>query len=120
MTYLTEFLQTYAPTIIYAVLTAIAGFLGAQVKRIYDRMTQDETKKKVVETCVKAVEQMYKDLNGEEKKQKAIDGIRQMLDAKGITVADIEIDMLLEAAVAEFNRNRKKDGEGVDNSRGMA
>ena len=108
MIYLTEFLQTYAPTILYAVLTAIAGFFGAQVKRIYDRMTQDETKRKVVETCVKAVEQMYKDLNGEEKKQKAIDGIRQMLDAKGIPVADIEIEMLVEAAVAEFNKAFEK------------
>lgn len=113
MTYLTEFLRTYAPTIIYAVLTAIAGFFGAQVKRIYDRMTQDETKKKVVETCVKAVEQMYKELNGEEKKQKAIDGIRQMLDAKGITVADIEIEMLVEAAVAEFNKAFDNSGKNL-------
>lgn len=101
-----EFVQTYAPTILYSVLVAIAGFLGGCAKRIYDRITQDETKKKVAETVVKAVEQMYKNLHGEEKKQKAIEGITQMLDAKGITIAEIEIEMLLEAAVAEFNRQR--------------
>lgn len=101
-----EFIQTYAPTILYAVLTAIAGFLGAQAKRIYDRITADQTKKAVAETVVRAVEQMHKDLHGEEKKARAVEGIRQMLDAKGITIAEIEIEMLLEAAVAEFNRQR--------------
>ena len=102
----TEWVQTYAPTILYAALTAIAGFLGGCVKRYYDRLSADDTKKKVVETCVKAVEQLYKDCDGKTKKEKAIDGIREMLDAKGIQIADIEIEMLLEAAVAEFNRQR--------------
>ena len=103
---LANFIQTYAPTILYSVLVAIAGFLGACAKRIYERISADQTKKDVAETVVRAIEQMYKDLNGEEKKQRAIDGIRQMLDAKGITIADIEIEMLIEAAVAEFNRQR--------------
>ena len=101
-----EFIQTYAPTILYSILVAIAGFLGACAKRIWERITADQTKKEVAETVVRAVEQMYNDLNGEEKKLRAIDGIRQMLDAKGIQIADIEIEMLLEAAVAEFNRQR--------------
>ncbi|MBQ7541350.1 MAG: hypothetical protein IJT44_03550 [Clostridia bacterium] len=104
-----DFMQTYAPTILYSVLVAVAGFLGAQAKRIWDRISADQTKKDVAETVVRAVEQMYKDLHGEEKKQKAVEGIRQMLDAKGVTIADIEIEMLLEAAVAEFNRQRTAD-----------
>ena len=104
-----DFIQSYAPTILYAALTAIAGFLGACVKRAYERVTQDETKKKVVETCVRAVEQLYKDLDGAAKKQKAIESIREMLEAKGVTIADIEIEMLLEAAVAEFNKQRKAE-----------
>lgn len=95
--------QTYAPTILYSVLVGIAGFLGACVKRYYGRISADQTKKEVAETVVRAVEQMYKDLHGEEKKQKAIEGITQMLEVKGITIAEIEVEMLLEAAVAEFN-----------------
>ena len=95
--------QTYAPTVLYSVLVAVAGFLGGCVKRYYERISADETKKKVVETCVKAVEQIYRDADGEKKKQEAIKGIREMLDAKGIQIADIEIEMLLEAAVAEYN-----------------
>ena len=104
-----NFIQTYAPTILYGILTAVAGFLGAWFKRLYDRITADQTKKDVAETVVRAIEQMYKDLQGEEKKQRAIEGVRQMLDAKGITIADIEIEMLLEAAVAEFNAQRAKE-----------
>lgn len=113
-----NFVQTYAPTIMYGVLTAIAGFLGAWFKRLYDRITADQTKRAVAETVVKAIEQMYKKLSGEEKKQRAIDGIRQMLEAKGITIADIEIEMLLEAAVAEFNKQRviasSNEGKPID------
>ena len=104
-----EWVQTYAPTILYSVLVAVAGFLGACAKRIWERISADQTKKEVAETVVRAVEQMYKDLRGEEKKEKAVEGIRQMLDAKGITIADIEIEMLLEAAVAEFNAQRTKE-----------
>ena len=101
-----EWVQTYAPTILYSVLVAVAGFLGACAKRIWERISADQTKKEVAETVVRAVEQMYKDLRGEEKKQKAIEGITQMLEVKGITIAEIEVEMLLEAAVAEFNAKR--------------
>ena len=103
-----QWVQTYAPTVLYSVLVAIAGFLGACAKRIWERISADQTKKAVAETVVRAVEQMHKDLHGEEKKAKAVEGIRQMLDAKGITIADIEIEILLEAAVAEFNAQRTK------------
>lgn len=105
------FVQNYGQTILYSILTAIAGFLGAWIKRVYDRIAADQTKKAVAETVVRAVEQMYKDLHGDEKKARAVDGIRQMLDAKGIAIADIEIDMLIEAAVAEFNAKRTENAQ---------
>lgn len=98
--------QTYAPTILYSALVAIAGFLGAKLKRLLEWVEVNKEKKAVAETVVKAVEQMYKDLHGEEKKQKAIEGITQMLESKGITISNLEVEMLLEAAVAEFNAQR--------------
>ena len=100
------FVQTYGPTIMYGALTAVFGFIGACVKRVYDRWATDQAKKAVAETVVKAVEQMYKDLHGDDKKQKAIEGITQMLENKGITISPLEVEMLLEAAVAEFNAKR--------------
>ena len=104
-----EFIQTYAPTILYSILVAIAGFLGAKLKRLLEWVEVNKEKKAVAETVVKAVEQMYKDMCGDEKKQKAIEGITQMLENKGISISALEVEMLLEAAVAEFNRQRTAD-----------
>ena len=120
MSFLNEFISQYGMMILYAALTAIAGFLGTQVKKTYEKYITDKTKKDVVETCVKAVEQIYKDLKGEEKREKAIESIVDMLSEKGITITTLEIELLIEATVAEFNKNRKADGKNVDNSRGMA
>ena len=100
-----EFISQYGTMILYAVLTATAGFLGTQIKRLYERYVTDKTKKDVVKTCVKAVEQLYKDIHGEEKKQKAVESITEMLAEKGISITELEINMLIEAAVAEFNIN---------------
>lgn len=112
MKFVLEFIQQYGMTILYAVLTGIAGFVGLHAKNIWDRITADDTKKKVVETVVKAVEQLYHDMDGETKKQKAIEGIRDMLEVKCITIADIEIEMLIEAAVSEFNKKWLNTTEG--------
>lgn len=104
MNIINEFISQYGTTILYAVLTAVAGFLGKQLKKYIT----DKTKKDVVKTCVKAVEQLYKDLHGEEKKQKAVESITAMLAEKGITITELEINLLIEAAVAEFNINFNK------------
>ena len=123
-----DFLAQYGYILAYTALTAIAGVLGAQVKKLYDRMTADDTKRKVVETCVKAVEQMYQDLSGSEKLEKAKENIVTMLDIKGIAISEIEMDMLIEACVAEFNlaflqkakeerQEEKKNGGNVSETR---
>ena len=54
-----------------------------------------------------AVNQIYYDLDGPAKLQKAIESASEMLAAKGITVTDLELRMLLEAAV-----NAAKGGTG--------
>ena len=103
MEFVTNFISEYGLMILYALLTALAGFIGTQIKKIYENHVNDETKQKVVATCVKAVEQLYQDLNGEEKLNKAKENIVSMLSTKGIEITDIEIDMLIESCVAELN-----------------
>ena len=103
MEFFSNFVSEYGLMILYALLTAFAGFIGAQIKKIYENHVNDETKEKVVATCVKAVEQLYLDLNGEEKLNKAKENIVAMLSTKGIEISDIEIDMLIESCVAEMN-----------------
>lgn len=98
-----QFVSEYGTTILYAVLTAIAGWLGVVVKGLYTKYINDKTKQAVCRTVVQGVEQIYKDLHGEEKLAKALEAASDMLAEKGIQVSDLEIRMLIEAAVAEFN-----------------
>ena len=98
-----EFLSTYGMKILGTILTALAGYLGVVIKNLCQKYLNDKTKQDVAKTCVKAVEQIYKDLHGEEKFNKALEYISDMLAEKGIAVSDIEMKMLIESAVAEFN-----------------
>lgn len=68
----------------------------------------------VISLSDKAVEQMYKDLHGDEKLQKALEAASDMLLTKGITISDIELRLLIEAAVAEFNDAFNKTGTATD------
>lgn len=98
-----EFMSEYGTTLIYALVTAIAGAIGMIIKNIFQKFINDKTKKSVVETCVKAVEQLYKDLCGDEKYNKVVVSASEMLAEKGINITSLELKMLIEAAVAEFN-----------------
>lgn len=98
-----EFINTYGVEILMSVLTAIAGFIGVAIKNLYTKHINDKTKKDVVNTVVVAVEQLYKDLKGEEKLDVALGYASTMLEEKGINVSELELRMLIEAAVGSFN-----------------
>lgn len=98
-----EFINDYGTTIMYAIMTAIGGYLGLVVKNLYTKFINDKTKQSVAKTVVQGVEQIYKDLHGEEKLNKALTAASEMLAEKGITASELELRMLIEAAVAEFN-----------------
>ena len=83
-----EFMNEYATTILYAIVTAIAGYIGIVLKNIYQKYVNDKTKKAVAKTVVNAVEQLYKDLHGQKKYDKAVEAMSQMLADKGITISD--------------------------------
>ena len=97
-----EFISTYGTTIIYALLSAAATAIGAWIGKMYKEKCNDETKRKVVKTCCKAVKQIYKDLKGEELYNKAVESIVAMLNQKGITITDLEIKMLIEEVCSDF------------------
>ena len=106
-----EIFANYALPVIAAAVTALAGFLGAQLKSLYQKYINDKTKEAVVRTCVKAVEQLYHDLSGPEKLEKAKDGVVEMLNEKGIPISDLEMNLLIEAVVSEFNYGFAKASE---------
>lgn len=104
MEFIKMFISEYGTALMYIVVTAVFGYLGVQVKALVDKYLNDKTKRDVARTVVQAVEQIYKDLHGEDKLNKALESASEMLAAKGITITDLEIKMLIEAAVAEFNK----------------
>lgn len=98
-----EFISTYGVTIIYAILTAVVSYVGVRLKTIYEKYVNDKTKREVARTCVRAIEQIYKELHGQEKLDKCIESISLLLADKGISITEIEIRMLIESAVREMN-----------------
>ena len=106
-----EIFANYVLPVLAAAVTALAGFLGAQLKGLYQKYINDKTKESVVRTCVKAVEQLYHDLSGPEKLEKAKDGVVEMLNEKGIPISDLEMNLLIEAVVSEFNYGFAKAGD---------
>ena len=98
-----EIFGTYVLPAIVSLVAAAAAFLGNQLKRLYEKYINDKTKQSVVRTCVKAVEQLYHDLGGPEKLEKAKKSAVEMLNEKGIPITDLELSMLIESAVSEFN-----------------
>jgi len=108
MEFIKMFISEYGTQILYAFLVAVFGYLGVQAKAMVDKYLNDKTKKDVAKTVVKAVEQIYKDLHGEEKLNKALESASEMLAEKGIMVTDLEMRMLIEAAVSEFNKAFEK------------
>lgn len=112
---LVEFINQYGMEILYTVIVGIAGYIGIVIKNLCTKYINDKTKAAVAKTAVQFVEQVYKDLHGEEKLHEAMSAASDMLAEKGITVSELEMRVLLEAAVAEFNdafnKTSEKDGE---------
>lgn len=98
-----EFINNYGMEILYAIFTAIAGYIGIVLKNLYNKYVDDNMKKSVVKTVVQGVEQLYKDLHGEEKLNVALENAAEMLSQKNITFTEFELKMLIEATVGEFN-----------------
>lgn len=102
-TFFADFIKSYGMEILYAVFTAVAGYVGIVVKNLYQKHINDSTKKAVVKTCVRAIEQLYTDLHGQDKYDKVVNTVSKILADKGITFTDTELKMLIESTVGEFN-----------------
>lgn len=96
-------LTQYVLEIISLVLAAAFTWIGAELKKLYNKYIDTQTKKDVVNTVVQAVEQIYKDLHGNDKLNKALEMASGMFEEKGITVTETELLVLVESAVGSFN-----------------
>ena len=101
---LNQFIQILLP-ILATFLTGLFTYIGNRLKKVYEEKVNNETAKAVVEDAVRFVEQVYTDLNGKEKKQKATEQVAEVLASKGIKITSAEINMLIESAVYGLNED---------------
>lgn len=95
-----------------ALATAVAGwfaYLGNKLKNAYQEKVNNETAQAVVRDVVQFVEQVYTDVHGKEKLQKAIEQVSIILQSKGIKITETEIMMLIESAVYGLNEGLTAD-----------
>ncbi|MFY9382378.1 MAG: phage holin, LLH family [Eubacteriales bacterium] len=112
-----EFINTYGMTILVGILTSVASYVGIALKKIYEKYANTKIKQDVVKTVCEAVEQLYTDLKGEEKYNRAVQGVVEILATKGITITELEVKMLIESTCYSFKQAWKaacapKDSEG--------
>ena len=98
-----EFINIYGMEIMTAILGVIFTLLGYVLKNLVKKYLDDSTKITIATACVQFVEQVYKNLHGEEKLHVALERAAELLYEKGIKFSAVEMETLIEAAVGEFN-----------------
>lgn len=111
-----EIIKVYGVEILGTILVALAGVVAMALKNLAVKYINNETKAKLASSVVLFVEQVYKDLHGEEKLDMAMGRLSALLMDKGIDFTAAEMETLLEAAVAKFNHvfDKKNSMDGVD------
>ena len=104
------FINQYGLEIVTTIVTAIAGYIAVVAKSLVQKYINDKTKKEVAKIVVSGIEQCYKALEGPQKLEKALEAASSMLAEKGIKVTDVELRMLLESALSEFNKVFENSG----------
>lgn len=99
---LNQFIQILMP-VLATFITGVFTYIGNKIKNAYQKKINDETAKTVVKDVVRFVEQVYGDIHGKEKLQKAIEQVSIILQEKGIKITETEIMMLIESAVYGLN-----------------
>ena len=70
-----ELIQSNILEIIGTILTGLVAYIATRLKSKYEEYVNTETKQKIVKTVVNATEQLYKDLDGAKKLEKAKENI---------------------------------------------
>ena len=105
---LNELIGQYLMPAFGAALVAIFGWIGKKVVN-FVKVKQIENLAKV---AVQAVEQVYKELHGKEKLEKALLIASKLAISKGIDISSEELEYYIEAAVGEFNDVFNQEIEG--------
>lgn len=108
-----ELLTKSGIEILNIVLTIIMVLIGTKLNSLYKKVSKNEMAKAVIKTVVTAVEQIYKDIDGEKKYELALSWISDELKEKNINISTKEVKALIEEAVYTLkNEIHKQEGDG--------
>ena len=96
---ITQIITDYLPVIFTGILTVLVGFIRTK----YNKLADTDIKKSVIADTVKYIEQIYKDIHGDEKLDKAEEKAKSLLEEKGIKISNNELVTLIESAVRDMN-----------------
>lgn len=101
-----EDLMTIVLQSVATVLIALVGVLTKEaVKYLKEKgvIAQISQHKELAGLAVQMTEQVYKDFDGDMKKEKAIKAFQKALEQKGISLSLTDIELFIESAVKEMN-----------------
>jgi len=104
-----NFISMYGSTILYTLIIALIGYFAKIIKKYLDKWLNTQEEKEIAKSVVLMVEQVYKNVHGEEKLNLALENLSSILATKGITMSDLEMRVLVQAAVGEFNKVFEKN-----------
>ena len=84
----------------------LLSFLIEKVRKYVEQQKNSDIIKDVTNHTVKYVEQVFKDIHGKEKLEKAKNKIIDLLAKKKIVLTDEEIEILIESAVNTMNNEK--------------
>lgn len=96
-----------APIVITGVCTVLINFMRSK----YSKYINDQTKKEVAVHTVEYIEQLYKDIHGEEKFIAAKKKADKLLSEKNIPISQQELEVLIESAVHYMNSCSAKNDD---------
>jgi hypothetical protein len=98
-----DILTPYIEDIIITLLGVLGVFLG----KIAHKYLNTNTKIKIADVVVHATEQLYKDLNGKDKFDKAVSMFVDELGKKGLKLDPDHVKLFIESAVNKMNQSIK-------------
>lgn len=104
-----EFMNSVGYPLLATLLTAAATWIGAKIKGKYEELANDRIIKDTVDACVRAAEQLYKSETAQQRNSKAKECIVELLNSKGLSITDLQLDMLIESVVLGLSHGVGKE-----------
>ena len=111
---MTEIISGYIMEIVKLVIFALVALMAGEAKKLWNRYVNSDIKRNVARVVVRAVEQIYTELHGDDKLHMAMQRASAILLEYGIEASDYELVSLIEAAVNEFNDTFHKADQPPD------